>query len=92
MRLQPNWYVIVKTDEGDAFITDREGNSRIRCRPTARPSAMFERFAVEIVRGLSFLGISAKPVECSDSTPEQFSGLYQEHVYYWNKAISSENS
>jgi hypothetical protein len=92
MRLQPNWYVIVKTDEGDAFITDREGNSRIRCRPTARPSAMFERFAVEIVRGLNFLGISAEPVEYPDSIPEQFHNLYQEHVYYWNKPTFSENS
>ena len=92
MRLQPNYCVIVKTDEGDAFITDREGDSRIRCRPTARPSVMFERFAREIVQGLNRIGVEAQTVIFDDSYPEQFPNLYQEHVYYWNKAVSSENS
>ena len=94
MRLQPNWYVIVTTDEGPAFITDREGNSRIRCRPAARPSVMFERFAREVVQGLNRIGIEARAVTFDESLPypEQYPNLYQEHIYYWNKPAFSENS
>ena len=88
MRLQPNWYVIVKTDEGDAFITDREGDFRVRCRPNARPSRMFEPYAKEIVDGLKILGLDARADHFEELTSDQFLGIKNEHVYYWDSMNS----
>ena len=88
MRIQPNWGVIISTDEGDAYITDREGDFRVRCRPNATPSRMFQPYAVEISYGLKLIGIDARVVKFDEYTPTQFPDIKNEHIYYWDSMNS----
>lgn len=88
MRIQPNWGVIINTDEGDAYITDREGDFRVRCRPDATPSRMFQPYAVEIAYGLKLVGINSRVVQFNDSIPTQFAEIKNEHIYYWDSMDS----